>query len=99
MRGDELLQLADELRVTAQRELGVDPSLDRREPDLLEPLDRGPCERLVREIGERAPRQSPSASRNRSAACCAAPRASLRRSLRQPLEAMQVELLGARRRT
>ena len=38
--GDERLELGDERRVPPERELGVDPLLERREPQLLEPLDR-----------------------------------------------------------
>ena len=82
MGGDELLQLADELRVAAERELGVDPPLDRGEPDLLEPLDRGPRERLVREIGERraAPEPERLAQQLRGL-LPASPRSSLRGTL------------------
>ena len=39
----------------AERELGVDPLLERREPELLEPLDGRLGERLVGEVGERRP--------------------------------------------
>ena len=36
--GDQGLELGDERELTAERELGVDPLLDRRQPQLLEPL-------------------------------------------------------------
>ena len=92
MSRDELLQLADELRVAPECELGVDPSLDRREPNLLEPLDRGPGERLVREIGERGAAPEPERLPQQVGRLLGLPR--LRRPLRQPLEPMEVELLG-----
>ena len=53
--GDERLELGHERRVPAERELGLDPLLERREPQLLEPLDGRARERLVREVGERRP--------------------------------------------
>ena len=95
MGGDELLQLTDELRVAAERELGVDPSFDRRQPNLLEPLDRGPGERLVREIGERAtaPKRE-GLPEKRCGLLRLSSRPDLSGALRQPLEAMQVELAG-----
>ena len=96
MGSDELLQLADELRMSAQREVRVDPPFDRREPDLLEPLDRRPRERLVREVGQRS--TAPEAERRSQElrGLLRVPSATrLRRSLRQPLEAVQVELVGS----
>ena len=95
MRGDELLQLTDELRVSAQRELSVDPSLDGGKPNLLEALDRDPCERLVRKIGESS--AAPDPERLPQQLCRLLRRSScpdLSGTLRQPLEAMQVELIG-----
>ena len=53
MLGDERLELADELVVAPEREVRVDPELDRRQPDLLEPGDRRLGEALVGEVGER----------------------------------------------
>ena len=53
MLRDERLQLADERAVPAEREIGVDPVLERGEPELLEPVRLRPRERLVREVGER----------------------------------------------
>ena len=42
MLGDERLELADELGVTAEREIGLDPLLERGEPQLLQPGDLAP---------------------------------------------------------
>ncbi len=95
MRGDELLELTDELRVSAQRELSVDPSLEGGKPNLLEALDRDPCERLVRKIGESS--AAPEPERLPQQLCRLLRRSScpdLSGTLRQPLEAMQVELIG-----
>src|SRR5205814_7358323 len=61
MLGDEVLQLADELAVAAERELRLVSLLECRKPDLLEALDRGAGERLVGEVGER--RAAPEAER------------------------------------
>ena len=43
------------LRVTAEREVGVDAPLEGSEPQLLDPPDRRLRERLVGEVGERRP--------------------------------------------
>lgn len=50
MLGDQLLELANELGMTAKREVGVDPLLQRNEPEILEPprLDAG--EVVIREL-------------------------------------------------
>ena len=48
-------QLAYERAVAAEREIGVDPVLERDEPELLEPFRLRPRERLVHEVGERGP--------------------------------------------
>ena len=50
MLGHERLQLADQCRVPAQREVRVDPILERREPLLLEPPDLALRERLIGEV-------------------------------------------------
>ncbi len=52
---DERFQLANERSVTAERKVGVDPPLERRQPQLLDPRDRRLRERGVREVGERRP--------------------------------------------
>ena len=53
MRADERLELADELRVLADRELRLRALLHQREVELLEPRDLLPRERLVAELGQR----------------------------------------------
>ena len=53
MLRDELLQLADELRVAPERQIGVDPLLDGGDAQLLEAPDRRLRERLVAKVGER----------------------------------------------
>ena len=50
---DETLELADELRMAAEREIGLDPLLERREAKLLEADDRGLGELLVGEVRQR----------------------------------------------
>ena len=52
LAGDELLQLGDELHVAAERKVGVDPLLERREAELVEVRGRL-ARRLSCEIGER----------------------------------------------
>ena len=49
------LQLADELVVAADREIGVDPVLERGQPQLAEPRDLALDERLVGQVGQRRP--------------------------------------------
>ena len=49
---NERLELADELGAAAALEVGVDPRLERGEPELLEPRDLGLRPGLVREVGE-----------------------------------------------
>ena len=56
---DEALELRDELAVPGEREVGVDPVLERGQSQLLEPRDLRLRERLPREVGERcAPPQA-----------------------------------------
>ena len=55
MGGDEALQLGDELRMSAQREVGVDPFFERRQTLLLELGSRGDRERLRLEVLQRFP--------------------------------------------
>ena len=58
VRSDERLELADELGVAAEGEVGVDPLLERREPQLLEARDL-----VLRERLERATRRAASPAR------------------------------------
>ena len=51
--GDQCLELSDQLVVAPEREVGVDPQLQRCQPDLLEPGDRRLGEALVDEVRER----------------------------------------------
>ena len=53
------LELGDERKLTAERKLGVDPHLDRRQSQLLEALHLNTCERLELEVGERPPLPQP----------------------------------------
>jgi hypothetical protein len=48
MLRDQRLELADQLRVAAEREVGLDPLLDDREPEILQP----PCLHLRRSAPE-----------------------------------------------
>ena len=50
---NELLQLANKGGVPAEREVRLDPLLERREANLLQSLDRRVRERLVHQVGER----------------------------------------------
>ena len=58
MLGDQRLQLADELAVPAERQLGLDPLLQRGQPQRVEPPTLHPCERL-REVRERGAAPEP----------------------------------------
>ena len=51
----ERLQLADQLGVVAEREVGVDPVLKYGEPRLLEPPDLDLREGLIGEVSKRRP--------------------------------------------
>jgi hypothetical protein len=50
---DQPLELWNERRVATQRDLGVDPILQRDQAQLLEPTDLVPRELLEREVCER----------------------------------------------
>src|SRR5262245_5099759 len=90
MPGDERFQLANELSLAAELELGVDPLLDRSEAQLLEARDLALGEGVVGEIGERrsAPERERLGQRRRTRRRVAAVRSD------GPLEAGEVELLG-----
>ena len=53
MAGHERLELADELAVAAEGEIGLDPLFERRELKLFEACDLGLCERFVGEVDKR----------------------------------------------
>src|SRR5262249_58847437 len=53
MQRREALELADERRIAAEREVGVDPQLERGEAELFEPRDLALRKGLVGEVGER----------------------------------------------
>jgi hypothetical protein len=91
---DERLQLRRHRRFAAERELRVDARLHRREPQLLEALDRGACEVLVGQVGER--RAPPQLERFAQQLGGLAWRG-VGRPVRQRLEAGEVELLGRER--
>jgi hypothetical protein len=55
----EVLELGNELRAEAARELGVDPVLDGRDPQLGEPRRLGAGERLVQQVRERLAAEEP----------------------------------------
>ena len=55
MLADERLDLADELRVAAEREVGLEPPLERLQAKLFETWGLGLRERLVGEVGKRRP--------------------------------------------
>ena len=53
MLGHERLELSDELVVSPENEVGVNPELNRCNPDLLEPGDGRLREAVVSEVRER----------------------------------------------
>ena len=53
MLGDKCLELADDVRMAAQREIRVDSRLGTREPELLEARDLRLGERLEADVGKR----------------------------------------------
>ena len=59
VRGDERLQLGDQVGARAGGEVGLDPLLERGDPELLEPERLGAGERLVGEVAERRAADEP----------------------------------------
>ena len=53
--GDQRLELRHQLEMAAGRQIGIDPILQRREPQLLQPGDLALRERLAPQIGQRLP--------------------------------------------
>ncbi len=87
---DEGFELGDELRVTSEREVGVDPQLERAHAELLEPDDLrlGPVR--VRKLGER--RSAPELECVAKELRRGLGRCSLR-LVHQPLEREEIELV------
>src|SRR5207248_11173614 len=52
MLGDERLELADELGVAAEREVGLDPLEQRRQAKLVQALGLAACEPLEAKVGQ-----------------------------------------------
>ena len=96
--GDESLELSDQLVVVPEREVGVDPGLRRRQPDLLEPGDGGLGEALVGEVRERRapPERQRLAEPLRRARPPGRDASRLLPFVHQPLEAVEIELVRAR---
>ena len=95
MLGDQCLELADQLVVAPECEVGVDPELDCCQPDLLEPGDRSP--------GRSSRRRSPASAgplhsaARRAAARTRRPQAASEQAPRlvhEALEAVEIELVG-----
>ena len=63
--GDQRLELADEVGVAAEREVGLDPLLERREPQVLQPPRLDAARTAPAELGQRRPAPEASASRSR----------------------------------
>ena len=92
MLGDEALELGDEVGRPAQLEIGVDPALERGEPELLEPLTLGRHERgafEARERGTPAERERRVQLRRGDGRLLAA------RAVDEGLEALEIELVPA----
>ena len=53
--GHQSLELADDVRVASEGEIGLDPALEGQQPELLEATRDRVEERLVGEVGERRP--------------------------------------------
>ena len=93
MLGDERLELGNERELAAERELRVDPLLDRGEPQLLEPLDLDARERLELEVRKRPALPQRSAARKRLRGRGGVTGRERLASLRdEPLEVLEVEL-------
>src|SRR6266566_152328 len=67
MLADERLQLTHDLTVASQSQVGIDPVGDSRNPQLVQPPDRGLDKRLVVDIGEG--RTAPHAQRTAQRTC------------------------------
>ena len=93
--GDECLELPDQLVLAPEREVGVDPQLQRCQPDLLEPGDGRLREALVGEVRERrAPPQRQRVAQPLRRIGRQAPSEQAPPLVHQPLEAVEIELVG-----
>ena len=93
--GDECLELADQLIVAPEREVGVDPKLDRCQPDLVEPGDGRLGEALVGEVSERpAPPERQRVAEPLRRVGCQAASEQAPSLVHQPLEAVEIERIG-----
>ena len=91
--GDKRLQLGDQVAMAAEREVGFDPLLECRQPELLQPRDLDLGERVVRELRQR--RAAPERERLAQLAAASSARPAAERPsslLEQGLEPMEVEL-------
>jgi hypothetical protein len=91
MLGDERFELGHEFAVFSERELGVGPILERREPALLQAPDLGLGPRLEAQVGERVAspeRERPFQGRRRLR------RRSSRRDGQELLKVVGVDLAG-----
>jgi hypothetical protein len=55
MLGDEQLELAKELRMVTERQVGLDPSFERRPPEVLQASCLSSRESLLTEVGQWRP--------------------------------------------
>src|SRR6185369_6686856 len=88
---DERLELADELGVPAERQVGVDPLLQRYQPQILQTPGLRTRERLVGELCERRP---PPQRERLAEQARRTSRIGASRLGDEPLEAQQVDRLG-----
>ena len=94
MLADQDLELLDHLGVAAERELRLDPLLQRRDPQVLQASDLREGERLVGEVRQRISAPQRQRLLELGPAESARSPASSARPGRGPLEAVQVEPLG-----
>ena len=91
--GDQRVQLADDVAVMAEREVGLDPPLLRGDPELLEARALMPGERLRELVQRRPPPQGERATSNCSACSGLFSDERLPGAGDRPLKSGQVELV------
>ncbi len=92
---EQPLELRDDVRMTTEREIRGKPIFERVRPKLVEPGSLARRERLAAKVGERLP--SPQRERLTEELCGKPGFVGLERApslLREPLEAVQVEIAG-----